>query len=598
VQKDNPSANRDVLEQVARAAITEDQLLRGGMQFKDIMADDNLNTSNGALLSYLTSIEGFANVAVGQLDNLCTDEGVQDQRRKHILEAVESIRQLSGERWPLNATQESSYMDYCAFDAMLFLVSPSALIQFQQSLTRAGIRELAAIPSMCGFLDTSILCIHEPKFAHMWNTTSSDLATTAATHFDLINKGGVDKQLAMPYSQQLVISKTFQFIEALAIKDVDVGRAVMTDRKMLEVNTGIKTVCAVLEADARLTYIACCMLHKCIYDGELKIEDTPGFENIGNYLVPYRSLLIDPSTQATVQYMSSVFEAASKKWWSKTLLLPAFFHLCSKEINNHVNYVTNRVWLAKNPFIKNWDRTPTHIRGCLQVEDASQRWTRQVTDRRFKASWARIVVAGNMALALIIQAGPIAIQTINLATTVVGATAATATAAASYIPAWMAPLLGLAVMAKLKDTNSDLHDQVVNVAVNGAGAAARGAGAVAANMALNTAAYVADETLASAASASTAAALGTAAAAGFLQRSPEDVANIAASNREAVRNGNWLGTKGAVGAAVGSTAGTVYLGLGYAMKGISTITRFMSFRTGRSVFDARNRAAILRGQQP
>lgn len=316
------------------------------------------------------SLEVMEGIKMGQLASMCVRTNEEDLRRREILVATDAIRKrLNMPEWPVATLRQESWDDFCAFEALIFLACPAALVRCSVSLARAKLRGLLGQREMCGFIDTALMCVGSIDTA----TKSAALAFLTSnnkSHVDIATNVGfmaLTNNVSLSFSNGITLSKMFMFVEELLLSNTLSQGAVMAAKnRFVEANGS--SMCAEIERDGATAYAWAAILHELI-SGEA-IE-----EGLGKNRYPS---LYDVST-VKGQYLSHVFIWSNRAWWTNSSVLSTALHLINMENSRAFN--SSSSWDAMQGI--------SSTTSCLSVGEANERFMKTKTLRPLQVMAAK-----------------------------------------------------------------------------------------------------------------------------------------------------------------------------------------------------------------
>jgi hypothetical protein len=305
-----------------------------------------------------------------QVMSTCVGATDEDRRRQEVLLAVEAVRKrLSMPAWPVVELQQENWYDFCAFEALVFLACPSALVRCGVSLARAKLRGLLGQRELCGWIDTALMCAGSPNISAK-AAALLFLKANNRCHVDIATNTGfmaLTNNVSLSFSNGTTLSKMFMFVEELLLSNTLSRGGMMRDQAQYQASRRA-TMCAQIERNGKLAYMWAAMLHELIagtpMDSPLGMDRYPKF-----------------SDQSKVEgaYLASVFRRAQGAWWTNSSVLALALHLIQME--------EMRAFNASSTFSAM--RGTSTTTSCLSVGEAKELFVKTKTLRPLQVMTAK-----------------------------------------------------------------------------------------------------------------------------------------------------------------------------------------------------------------
>jgi hypothetical protein len=533
---DEPEA-RLTGEEIERAA-------KDGRTYVQALRDDGVDVDRiRIMMSDIVELTEY--VKDDTIKNDCIGSS-ENMRRGDVLFAVEAVRtKLNLLEWPLHALGLERYEDLCAFEAIIFLASPAALVQSCLSMGRAKLREQWGQRELCGWLDTVLLCVR-PMEIRPRIVSGLFLTSCNRSHLDIIGQSGyaaLGNNISQAFSNAITLSKMYMFVEELLLANSYSGAALKAMKAEFEKRN--YPVCVQIEQDGALGYVWAAMLHHLVTGSD--IDSTVGFNVSDGGPARYKKYMVGGN--ATGDYIWNVYTLAKNAWWVDTLLLTTTLNLINEENAREYHNASTYSRLTAS----------TNVRSCLSVAEAERLFAFSKTSSAMKIVWAKTWAVTVCASSAIATASGTAIRTastVTYYTSLAAASAATIFGAAPITTTVVGTGLGVAALKKINDwspslaeylkrTSADVATASAQATADAAAAAASAAGSAAAAAARATAEAAANSAAQAAAAAAEAASATEAAAresvrsgAGYAAQSATAQVNAAAAAAATMFGGN------------------------------------------------------------
>ena len=344
--------------------------------FIDSLRHDNV--PDYKILAGIADIHELSfSIKQGRIAVNCRNNADENARRMEVVYAVDAVREALGMAgWPMDAmgANPDQWKDLCAFEAVVFLACPEALVEVTCSLARAKLRNMFGTRTLCGWVDTALLCTAGPVMTTKYIATEQFLVSVARSHVDIQDTPAIiagARNVSLSFAHGIILSRMFMFVEQLLLSN---AHTLNFRREHRSANKSGVVACAEIERDGRLAYAWCCMLFNLIYQ-----KDMP--DGLGDYETRY-PLLFTPgaSNNPTAEYIKKTYHEAKTTWFSYTQLLPTALYLVQENVVQKYNDAGS---------YEAFTGLSTSIRSCMDMESAKQRFEFSRTFMPLRIAYAK-----------------------------------------------------------------------------------------------------------------------------------------------------------------------------------------------------------------
>jgi hypothetical protein len=307
----------------------------------------------------------------------CRNGADENARRLEVVYAVDAVRRALGMAdWPMDAIgyYEDQWKGLCAFEAIVFLACPEALVEVTCSVARAKLRNMFGTRTLCGWVDTALLCTAGPVMTTKYIAVEQFLVSVARSVVDIQDLPAIQtgaRNVSLSFAHGLILSRVFMLVEQLLLSNAHTFTFREYHRRATE--SGV-VACAEIERDGRLAHAWCSMLFDLIYQKEM-----PG--GLGDYQKRYPSLFSpSSSTNKAAQYIRVVYNEAKHTWFAYTQVLPTALYLVQENVIQKYNSAS---------IYEAFTGLATSIRSCLGMQEAKQRFDLSKTYMPLRIAYAK-----------------------------------------------------------------------------------------------------------------------------------------------------------------------------------------------------------------
>jgi len=433
--------NRLTAKEIARVELD-------GRTYVQALRDDGVDVDDlKVMMSDIVELTEYTKD--GTVTNDCSGS-TENMRRGDVLFAVESVRtKLKLLDWPLNALGLARFEDLCAFEAIIFLASPNALVQSCLSIGRAKLRQQWGQRELCGWLDTVLLCVR-PMNTRPRIVSGLFLTSCNRSHLDIVGQSGyaaLGNNISQAFSNAITLSKMYMFVEELLLANSYSGGILGTMKTTFEKQNS--AVCIQIEQDGALGYVWAAMLHFLVTGRD--IDPSVGFTVSKGGPERYKKYMVGGN--ATGEYIWNVFILAQNAWWVDTFLLTTTLNLINEEnAREYYNASTYQRLTAT-----------TNVRSCLSVNDAERYFAFSKTSSAMKVVWAKtwaITVCSGSALATVSGAAIRTAATVTYYTSLAVSSSAALFGAAPVTTTVVGGAAAVTFMNRLRNWSPDVANYV------------------------------------------------------------------------------------------------------------------------------------------